>query len=93
MPPDQDNCQFLLRCHGLVLWSFTIVANKNQNSNSDATGQARGLVSLSVVEDYAEGVAAAGAETTYAVTEVDAIRTLPTLDRTITNRKHHAVAL
>ena len=48
---------------------------------------------LSVVEDYAEGVTAAGAETTHAVTKVHAIHALLTLDRTITNRKHDAIAL
>ena len=48
---------------------------------------------LSVVEDYPEGVTAAGAETTHAVTEVHAIHTLLTLDRTITNCKHDAIAL
>ena len=48
---------------------------------------------LSVVEDYAEGVTAAGAKTTHAVTEVHAIHILLSLYRTITNRKHDAIAL
>ena len=48
---------------------------------------------LSVVEDYSECVAAAGAQTTHAVTQVYTIDILLALDRTITNRKHDAIAL
>ena len=51
------------------------------------------LMSLSVVEDYSEGVTVSGAQTTHAVTEVHAIDTLLALDRTITNSKHNAIAL
>ena len=48
---------------------------------------------LSVVEDYAEGVTAAGAKTTHAVTEVHAVNILPALHRAMMNSKHDAVAL
>ena len=49
--------------------------------------------SFGIVKDHADGVAMTGADTAYAMAQVDPIRPARPLDGTVTHRKDHRITL